>query len=169
FFQAEDGIRDFHVTGVQTCALPIYQEQALDVGCPARFIPILKGAAEAMGGGQFHLTGLIALDTVGSLVRHVARQEGMVDVKQQRQQRQDQLLPSVEGGMGALESALADFQEAVADNLEGFAIDAFVIVGLDNALDIHAIEYRCNWKPRMFSLQLICDLKVYWDFIRRDW
>src|SRR6266511_4834184 len=27
FFQAEDGIRDFHVTGVQTCALPIS-------GCP---------------------------------------------------------------------------------------------------------------------------------------
>src|SRR5690606_41174463 len=25
FFQAEDGIRDFHVTGVQTCALPIYR------------------------------------------------------------------------------------------------------------------------------------------------
>src|SRR5690606_41090174 len=23
FFQAEDGIRDFHVTGVRTCALPI--------------------------------------------------------------------------------------------------------------------------------------------------
>src|SRR5690606_40682936 len=26
FFQAEDGIRDFHVTGVQTCALPIFQQ-----------------------------------------------------------------------------------------------------------------------------------------------
>src|SRR5690606_39367081 len=26
FLQAEDGIRDFHVTGVQTCALPIYPE-----------------------------------------------------------------------------------------------------------------------------------------------
>src|SRR5690349_22366440 len=24
FFQAEDGIRDLYVTGVQTCALPIY-------------------------------------------------------------------------------------------------------------------------------------------------
>ena len=24
FFQAEDGIRDIGVTGVQTCALPIY-------------------------------------------------------------------------------------------------------------------------------------------------
>src|SRR5690606_39514079 len=26
FFQAEDGIRDFHVTGVQTCALPILMQ-----------------------------------------------------------------------------------------------------------------------------------------------
>src|SRR5690606_26558998 len=26
FFQAEDGIRAFHVTGVQTCALPIYTD-----------------------------------------------------------------------------------------------------------------------------------------------
>src|SRR5690606_39857423 len=25
FFQGEDGIRGFHVTGVQTCALPIFQ------------------------------------------------------------------------------------------------------------------------------------------------
>src|SRR2546429_5252559 len=28
FFQAEDGIRDVAVTGVQTCALPIYHGQA---------------------------------------------------------------------------------------------------------------------------------------------
>src|SRR2546430_10242752 len=27
FFQAEDGIRDLTVTGVQTCALPIYAER----------------------------------------------------------------------------------------------------------------------------------------------
>src|SRR3712207_9014578 len=30
FFQAEDGIRDIGVTGVQTCALPILQRAALD-------------------------------------------------------------------------------------------------------------------------------------------
>src|SRR5690349_22184940 len=31
FFQAEDGIRDLYVTGVQTCALPIFPEgQSLD-------------------------------------------------------------------------------------------------------------------------------------------
>src|SRR5690606_39570810 len=29
FFQAEDGIRDFHVTGVQTCALPILAQEAV--------------------------------------------------------------------------------------------------------------------------------------------
>src|SRR5690606_40254749 len=29
FFQAEDGIRDFHVTGVQTCALPICSKVAI--------------------------------------------------------------------------------------------------------------------------------------------
>src|ERR671918_2105192 len=28
FFQAEDGIRDYKVTGVQTCALPIWQVAA---------------------------------------------------------------------------------------------------------------------------------------------
>src|SRR5205807_4764257 len=35
FFQAEDGIRDYKVTGVQTCALPIYRDGnfwALDMG-----------------------------------------------------------------------------------------------------------------------------------------
>src|SRR5690606_39660927 len=32
FFQAEDGIRDFHVTGVQTCALPIYMFSAILYG-----------------------------------------------------------------------------------------------------------------------------------------
>src|SRR5690606_40505715 len=33
FFQAEDGIRDFHVTGVQTCALPISRETARKSRC----------------------------------------------------------------------------------------------------------------------------------------
>src|SRR5207253_1281639 len=31
FFQAEDGIRDGHVTGVQTCALPISVHQPTDM------------------------------------------------------------------------------------------------------------------------------------------
>src|SRR5437763_3402910 len=31
FFQAEDGIRDTSVTGVQTCALPISEEDVLEL------------------------------------------------------------------------------------------------------------------------------------------
>src|SRR5438270_9715586 len=34
FFQAEDGIRDLTVTGVQTCALPIFKWRAIE-GTPA--------------------------------------------------------------------------------------------------------------------------------------
>src|SRR3712207_9517003 len=33
FFQAEDGIRDIGVTGVQTCALPIYELGVPPVAC----------------------------------------------------------------------------------------------------------------------------------------
>src|SRR5690606_40803528 len=38
FFQAEDGIRDFHVTGVQTCALPIFASGAIKAANPAHII-----------------------------------------------------------------------------------------------------------------------------------
>src|SRR5438105_9141886 len=37
FFQAEDGIRDPLVTGVQTCALPIYSPGAKAYVAPAAF------------------------------------------------------------------------------------------------------------------------------------
>src|SRR5258707_1743343 len=36
FFQAEDGIRDFGVTGVQTCALPIYRQTSFRAGGGSR-------------------------------------------------------------------------------------------------------------------------------------
>src|SRR5437870_10271280 len=34
FFQAEDGIRDGHVTGVQTCALPIWPKRPINDQAP---------------------------------------------------------------------------------------------------------------------------------------
>src|SRR5690606_41099360 len=40
--QAEDGIRDFHVTGVQTCALPIsrgHRARRIRFGCEWRRMP----------------------------------------------------------------------------------------------------------------------------------
>src|SRR5205807_4026129 len=35
FFQAEDGIRDYKVTGVQTCALPIFLTHSVNEGIRA--------------------------------------------------------------------------------------------------------------------------------------
>src|SRR5258707_7724480 len=61
FFQAEDGIRDIGVTGVQTCALPISVAMGpnlprmLHGGAPAIALPDLKQfkvMAQAPGTGQ---------------------------------------------------------------------------------------------------------------------
>src|SRR5690349_23618207 len=38
FFQAEDGIRDLYVTGVQTCALPIFIPSVGTAGQPAQHV-----------------------------------------------------------------------------------------------------------------------------------
>src|SRR2546427_8059427 len=45
FFQAEDGIRDLTVTGVQTCALPIsaFSRAAQSMALPAAFSPCCPG------------------------------------------------------------------------------------------------------------------------------
>src|ERR1039457_7672851 len=48
FFQAEDGIRDYKVTGVQTCALPIWIEASY-VKCPEPrkiMVPTILGTVE---------------------------------------------------------------------------------------------------------------------------
>src|SRR5437762_8526674 len=44
FFQAEDGIRDTSVTGVQTCALPIYGHQRVGLWIRRRG-PLFRGNA----------------------------------------------------------------------------------------------------------------------------
>src|SRR5437667_7426829 len=41
FFQAEDGIRDRDVTGVQTCALPI-------LAYPSRYVALSRGISQAL-------------------------------------------------------------------------------------------------------------------------
>src|SRR5438270_10596257 len=48
FFQAEDGIRDLTVTGVQTCALPIYHRlDLIEVAAGPGARPDKTAAAEA--------------------------------------------------------------------------------------------------------------------------
>src|SRR2546430_3090355 len=65
FFQAEDGIRDLTVTGVQTCALPIYRPLAA-AAPPARGdrtrreLPPLAGGAAAASGRSARPNGVAA-------------------------------------------------------------------------------------------------------------
>src|SRR5690606_39637339 len=66
FFQAEDGIRDFHVTGVQTCALPI--------------LPLLVADAEAGVVGAAHsgrpgMAAGVVSALLAEMARHGARPE----------------------------------------------------------------------------------------------
>src|SRR5690606_40130091 len=51
FFQAEDGIRDFHVTGVQTCALPICTA-AGETRAACRVAPVAAGGGRRPGGAD---------------------------------------------------------------------------------------------------------------------
>src|SRR3712207_7595794 len=67
FFQAEDGIRDIGVTGVQTCALPIFGPLTIDMYLPA--LPTITaelGTTSAMV--QLTLTGTLVGLAIGQLV-----------------------------------------------------------------------------------------------------
>src|SRR5690606_17587224 len=65
--QAEDGIRDFHVTGVQTCALPIYASKELST----QTVFFHQAAAKYLG---LHITDHKCLDIVLSMGRATAGQ-----------------------------------------------------------------------------------------------
>src|SRR5690606_737945 len=65
-FQAEDGIRDFHVTGVQTCALPISAIISPFAGRHAAW-HILQGFLEV------HDTGKHAGETAGDVSKEALR------------------------------------------------------------------------------------------------
>src|SRR5256885_7369622 len=51
FFQAEDGIRDYKVTGVQTCALPISSTRSLAAELKISRIPVLNAYEQLLAEG----------------------------------------------------------------------------------------------------------------------
>src|SRR5258708_7866640 len=74
FFQAEDGIRDDLVTGVQTCALPIYQVGGVERANASGEVPANVGAIRreegSIGSGE-HAHGAVAEEAVGADAVHV--------------------------------------------------------------------------------------------------
>src|SRR5258706_10861675 len=70
FFQAEDGIRDWSVTGVQTCALPICLAQA--AGGDQRHEGAGHAVARAIGHGGKPAIAVLA-ELVEVAADHIAR------------------------------------------------------------------------------------------------
>src|SRR5690625_7383347 len=81
-FQAGDGIRDGHVTGVQTCALPIYKGELLREISQLKTAIQLKEAEAIMtlGGEQAESDGKVARGKTGAeqdrYRRYMSREEG---------------------------------------------------------------------------------------------
>src|SRR5690606_40842310 len=73
FFQAEDGIRDFHVTGVQTCALPI-----LDAARISLLRRLLSGAVQPIVIDADGLNALSQIDDWCGLIRGRSKRSGGV-------------------------------------------------------------------------------------------
>src|SRR2546429_3097400 len=83
FFQAEDGIRDVAVTGVQTCALPIFDLAARDrherhPGSARPALEDLDTAVLAVAGGEPQLKRAVRGEPreLGVLVRSEERRVG---------------------------------------------------------------------------------------------
>src|SRR5207253_6391151 len=71
FFQAEDGIRDGHVTGVQTCALPI--SEAIIATC-SRFC----SSTLSLGSGNKEGSGTSVEDRASAVLRYPSARNSSV-------------------------------------------------------------------------------------------
>src|SRR5438034_6062455 len=63
FFQAEDGIRDHCVTGVQTCALPIFSRS----GLPKGVFNLVMGRGSVVGEAFLNSRDVDAITFTGSV------------------------------------------------------------------------------------------------------
>src|SRR5205807_2996421 len=69
FFQAEDGIRDYKVTGVQTCALPIFPDSLIEAELFGYTEGAFTGARKGGSAGLFREAdgGTLFLDEIGDM------------------------------------------------------------------------------------------------------
>src|SRR5437660_7072252 len=74
FFQAEDGIRDGHVTGVQTCALPILEGTAAPNANVVIDGGAASGPADSSGGFRIQKDGFASPTCVIKIGRASCRE-----------------------------------------------------------------------------------------------
>src|SRR5256885_16401938 len=111
FFQAEDGIRDYKVTGVQTCALPISTITAADINSAERAVErqmLIITAELKRGLGILATTGATApfVGLLGTTMGIVTAFQGM----------------SATGGAGSLQAITGGVAEALITTAFGLLV-----------------------------------------------
>src|SRR3712207_7599718 len=81
FFQAEDGIRDIGVTGVQTCALPIYPTSFIQTG-----VSVIDGMLTLVRGQKLPIFSGSGM-AHNILAAQIARQASVVGTKERSEER----------------------------------------------------------------------------------
>src|SRR5689334_25428351 len=105
FFQAEDGIRDGTVTGVQTCALPIYRVTSATAASAATVRPVAASVA------------VMIVRAVGSVAAMTARPVALVAVMIRSEERRvgKECRARWEPGQGTEESRMYGRATAVSE------------------------------------------------------
>src|SRR5580765_4465734 len=142
FFQAEDGIRDGRVTGVQTCALPIY---------PAR----------ADQRGERAGRPLILATTAPQLCTHCDRQNRQYAVTKTRAPRSTVELSPEAAGVKVL---LVDDDYAILDGVSDFLeCEGYGVVSASNGIDA-LNQLRSGLRVDAIVLDVMMPVMDGWDF-----
>src|SRR5258706_8666365 len=106
FFQAEDGIRDWSVTGVQTCALPILGENLKTIFDLPAYYDELAAGVKARVADDFSKQGLELVDLIVSAITPPEEVQKMIDER---------------SGMGAIGDMNAYMQFKAAQSIQDAA------------------------------------------------
>ena len=125
---------EIHVTllGLGDCTQAAHQKQAMNrlgLGAALRFVD--EGTGESLRFGEQVIVRLKAAEARRREPGDIPRQQWMIDVKQQGQQREHHLLACRQRLHGPRQATLVEQQEARPQLGQDLAVDAFVDVGTD--------------------------------------
>src|SRR5699024_9392731 len=108
FFQAEDGIRDRNVTGVQTCALPISVFELEDGLLPHSAIYPIRSWISQVGSEGASLERIRARTLTGAVSALPGKVNALADFAQSQEQAHSELAASLDRCFSAADSVLAE-------------------------------------------------------------
>src|SRR3712207_4222710 len=158
FFQAEDGIRDIGVTGVQTCALPIsllrWRHPELGDVSPQEFVPLAEESPLITEVGRWVLRE--ACRTVGSSTDDELSVAVNVSA---RQVRSGELVSDV---VSALETSGLPASRLVVEITESMLLDAHVAADLETlrglGVRVAVDDFGTGWSSLAYLVGMPVDL-----------